>query len=51
MNDYILKKKSTQPSQIKTCGSTFKNPKKVKAWKLIKDSGCTKISVGKSKYL
>ena len=41
-------KKNSQPSQIKTCGSTFKNPKKVKAWKLIKDSGCTKISVGKA---
>ena len=42
MNDYILKKKSTQPSQIKTCGSTFKNPfdrSELKAWQLIDKAG------------
>ena len=39
--DYIQKKKSSQPSQIKTCGSTFKNVSKdKKAWMLIKESGC-----------
>ena len=48
MNNFILKKRNTQPSRIKTCGSTFKNPKEAKAWKLIKDSGCGKISVGKA---
>ena len=31
-------KKISQPSQIKTCGSTFKNPENLKAWKLLKDS-------------
>ena len=36
----------TQPSKIKTCGSTFKNPENEKAWKLIKDSGCTGMKVG-----
>ena len=41
-------KKRSQPSNVKTCGSTFKNPKEAKAWKLIKDSGCGKISVGKA---
>ena len=35
-----------QPSKIKTCGSTFKNPEKNKAWTLIKDSGCAGMSVG-----
>ena len=45
----IKKKKESQPSQIKTCGSTFKNPKNKKAWKLIKDSGCQNISVGNAK--
>ena len=35
-----------QPSKIKTCGSTFKNPKDNKAWKLIKDSGCAGMSIG-----
>ena len=31
----IHKKKNSQPSQVKTCGSTFKNPKEKKAWQLI----------------
>ena len=31
----INKKKQDQPSKIKTCGSTFKNPQNNKAWKLI----------------
>ena len=45
--DYLInKKKNSQPSKIKTCGSTFKNPKNGKAWKLIKDSGCSEMSIG-----
>ena len=36
----------TQPSKIKTCGSTFKNPENKKAWKLIKDCGCVGMKVG-----
>ena len=28
----ISKKKESQPSKIKTCGSTFKNPENKKAW-------------------
>ena len=46
MNTLINKKKNDQPSKIKTCGSTFKNPKNNKAWKLIKDAGCSKMKVG-----
>jgi len=46
INNLVKKKKEDQPSQIKTCGSTFKNPKDNKAWKLIKDSGCAGISIG-----
>ena len=39
--DFIEKKKNSQPSQIKTCGSTFKNVNKnKKAWMLIKEAGC-----------
>ena len=36
MNSLIEKKKKDQPTKIKTCGSTFKNPENNKAWKLIK---------------
>lgn len=39
-------KKKDQPTRIKTCGSTFKNPKNNKAWKLIKDSGCSQMVIG-----
>ena len=36
-----------QPSQIKTCGSTFKNiSNDKKAWMLIKKAGCEKFSEG-----
>ena len=39
--DLIEKKKTSQPNQIKTCGSTFKNVSKdKKAWMLIKEAGC-----------
>ena len=45
-NNLIERKKKDQPSKIKTCGSTFKNPNKNKAWQLIKDSGCAGMKVG-----
>jgi len=43
------KKKNSQPSQIKTCGSTFKNPKNKNAWELIKESNCDNLRVGDAK--
>ena len=44
---FIGKKKLSQPNQIKTCGSTFKNIEgKKKAWQLIKEAGCNKFKVG-----
>jgi len=46
INYLIEKKKKDQPSQIKTCGSTFKNPVNKKAWKLIKNSGCAGMVEG-----
>ena len=46
MSDLIERKKKDQPSRIKTCGSTFKNPENKKAWKLIKDSGCAGMKFG-----
>jgi UDP-N-acetylmuramate dehydrogenase len=45
----ISKKKIDQPSKIKTCGSTFKNPNNFKAWQLIKKSNCDKMEVGEIK--
>ena len=40
-NDFIARKKASQPTQIKTCGSTFKNlSEDKKAWMLIKEAGC-----------
>ena len=45
--DFIERKKISQPSQIKTCGSTFKNiSKDKKAWMYIKKAGCDNLSVG-----
>ena len=39
--DLLERKKLSQPSQIKTCGSTFKNvSEEKKAWMLIKKAGC-----------
>ena len=46
IDDLIKQKKNAQPTQIKTCGSTFKNPENEKAWILIKNSGCAGMSVG-----
>jgi len=46
INNLIKRKKNDQPSKIKTCGSTFKNPKDNKAWKLIKNSGCGGMEIG-----
>ena len=45
--DLIEKKKISQPNQIKTCGSTFKNVSKdKKAWMLIKEAGCENYQEG-----
>ncbi len=45
---YLKEKKESQPSKIKTCGSTFKNPKDKKAWELIKNSNSNLLSFGKA---
>ena len=49
INFFINKKKISQPSQIKTCGSTFKNTKEKKAWVLIKESQSENLFVGGAK--
>ena len=38
-----------QPYNEKTAGSTFKNPEGLKAWELIKKSGCADLRVGGAK--
>ncbi len=46
-SELIEKKKNSQPSQIKTCGSTFKNlSEDKKAWMLIKEAGCDQLTEG-----
>ena len=46
-SDLIERKKLSQPSQIKTCGSTFKNlSEEKKAWMLIKQAGCEHFTEG-----
>jgi len=45
----VERKKKSQPSQIKTCGSTFKNFGAKKAWELIKESNCENFKVGNAK--
>ncbi|MDZ5760941.1 UDP-N-acetylmuramate dehydrogenase [Lyticum sinuosum] len=39
-------RKETQPITSKTCGSTFSNPDKHSAWKLIDISGCRGLKIG-----
>ena len=49
-SEYIKRKKLSQPSQVKTCGSTFKNiDKNKKAWELIKEAGCDNLEEGDAK--
>ena len=48
--EMIERKKLSQPNQIKTCGSTFKNiSKDKKAWMLIKEAGCENFKEGDAK--
>ncbi len=47
--ELINRKKISQPSRVKTGGSTFKNHKEKKAWELIKLSGSDKFSIGDAK--
>ena len=49
VENLINKKKNSQPSRIKTCGSTFKNPINQKAWQLIKLSNCKDLKIGGAK--
>lgn len=46
IRDISERRKMTQPIGMPTCGSTFKNPPRRKAWQLIKEAGCDSLSVG-----
>jgi len=46
IDNLVKKKRKDQPSKIKTCGSTFKNPNNNKAWKLIQNAGCAGMNFG-----
>ena len=45
----IEQKKKSQPNQIKTCGSTFKNTEDKKAWELIKESNSQNLQAGNAR--
>ena len=42
-------RKSNQPYNAKTGGSTFKNPDGLKAWELIKKANCSELQIGGAK--
>ena len=49
MEKLLALKKKSQPSKIKTCGSTFKNPinqTQKKTWELIKEAQCENMKIG-----
>lgn len=49
IKESLAKRLKSQPIGQATCGSTFKNPSGSKAWELIKQAGCDKLSVGGAK--
>lgn len=46
MTEIAADRKSSQPVQARTGGSTFKNPPGAKAWELIDAAGCRGLAVG-----
>ena len=46
LNEYKEYRQKNQLYRMRTAGSTFKNPEGLKAWELIKKSGCSNLSIG-----
>lgn len=46
MDEMIQQRDETQPTQVKTGGSTFANPPGHKAWELIDKAGCRGLTIG-----
>ena len=46
LTEIAADRKSSQPVQARTGGSTFKNPPGAKAWELIDAAGCRGLTVG-----
>ena len=45
INEHKAYRKKSQPHNVKTAGSTFKNPEGLKAWELIKKTGCDRFKI------
>ncbi len=46
MKEIMAERSETQPSNVKTGGSTFANPEGHSAWKLIEEAGCRGLRIG-----
>ena len=49
LDEHKAYRKKSQPVNAKTAGSTFKNPQGLRAWELIKKSGCADLQIGGAK--
>ena len=49
MTEIAEERKSSQPIQSRTGGSTFKNPESARAWELIDAAGCRGLTIGAAK--
>ncbi len=49
MDEIQAEREETQPVRTPTGGSTFRNPKGVKAWQLIEKAGCQSLMRGKAR--